>query len=236
MLTRDDGKLDVTRMSAIVDQIVWMKRNGFEVILVSSGAMACGRDELKINRKLDSVGQRQLFSAIGQVKLVGLYYDLFREYNMHVGQVLTMKDSFSTRGEYLNQRACMTVMLENKVIPIVNENDTVSVTELMFTDNDELSGLIASMMDADTLIILSNVDGIFNGDPKNPNTRVIPMVNYDRDLGEYIQDTKSGFGRGGMITKTNIAKKVAEEGIKVIIANGKTNNILIELLLSLYSE
>ena len=229
VLTRDDGKLDVTRMSAIVDQIVWMKRNGFEVILVSSGAMACGRDELKINRKLDSVGQRQLFSAIGQVKLVGLYYDLFREYNMHVGQVLTMKDSFSTRGEYLNQRACMTVMLENNVIPIVNENDTVSVTELMFTDNDELSGLIASMMDADTLIILSNVDGIFNGDPKSPNTRVIPMVNYDRDLGEYIQDTKSGFGRGGMITKTNIAKKVAEEGIKVIIANGKTNNILIDI-------
>jgi glutamate 5-kinase len=229
VLTRDDGKLDVTRMSAIVDQIVWMKRNGFEVILVSSGAMACGRDELKVNRKLDSVGQRQLFSAIGQVKLVGLYYDLFREYNMHVGQVLTMKDSFSTRGEYLNQRACMTVMLENNVIPIVNENDTVSVTELMFTDNDELSGLIASMMDADTLIILSNVDGIFNGDPQSPNTRVIPMVNYDRDLGEYIQDSKSGFGRGGMITKTNIAKKVAEEGIKVIIANGKTNNILIDI-------
>ena len=229
MLTRDDGKLDVTRMSAIVDQIVWMKRNGFEVILVSSGAMACGRDELKINRKLDSVGQRQLFSAIGQVKLVGLYYDLFREYNMHVGQVLTMKDSFSTRGEYLNQRACMTVMLENDVIPIVNKNDTVSVTELMFTDNDELSGLIASMIDADTLIILSNVDGIFNGDPNNPNTRVIPMVNYDRDLGEYIQDSKSGFGRGGMITKTNIAKKVAEEGIKVIIANGKTNNILVDI-------
>ena len=229
MLTRDDGKLDVTRMSAIVDQIVWMKHNGFEVILVSSGAMACGRDELKINRKLDSVGQRQLFSAIGQVKLVGLYYDLFREYNMHVGQVLTMKDSFSTRGEYLNQRACMTVMLENDVIPIVNENDTVSVTELMFTDNDELSGLIASMIDADTLIILSNVDGIFNGDPNNPNTRVIPMVNYDRDLGEYIQDSKSGFGRGGMITKTNIAKKVAEEGIKVIIANGKTNNILVDI-------
>jgi glutamate 5-kinase len=229
VLTRDDGKLDVTRMSAIVDQIVWMKRNGFEVILVSSGAMACGRDELKINRKLDSVGQRQLFSAIGQVKLVGLYYDLFREYNMHIGQVLTMKDSFSTRGEYLNQRACMTVMLENDVIPIVNENDTVSVTELMFTDNDELSGLIASMIDADTLIILSNVDGIFNGDPNNPNTRVIPMVNYDRDLGEYIQDSKSGFGRGGMITKTNIAKKVAEEGIKVIIANGKTNNILVDI-------
>ncbi|EFI73001.1 MULTISPECIES: glutamate 5-kinase [Segatella] len=230
VLTRDDGKLDVTRMSAIVDQIVWLKKNGHEIILVSSGAMACGRNELKVENKLDSVEQRQLFSALGQVKLIGLYYDLFREFNIHVGQVLTMKESFSTRGEYLNQRACMNVMLKNDVIPIVNENDTVSVTELMFTDNDELSGLIASMMDCDTLIILSNVDGIYNGDPKEPHTRVIPMVNYDRDLDEYIQETKSGFGRGGMITKTRIARKVAEEGVRVIIANGKTENILVDLI------
>ena len=123
----------------------------------------------------------------------------------------------------------MQVMLENGVIPIVNENDTVSVTELMFTDNDELSGLIASMLDCDTLVILSNVDGIYNGDPKEPGTRVIPMVNYDRDLGEYIINQKSGFGRGGMVTKAHIAGKVADEGIKVIIANGKTDNILIDL-------
>lgn len=230
VLTRDDGKLDVTRMSAIVDQIVWLRNHDYEVILVSSGAMASGRDELKVDHKLDSVEQRQLFSALGQVKLIGLYYDLFREYNVHIGQVLTMKESFSTRGEYLNQRACMTVMLGNGVIPIVNENDTVSVTELMFTDNDELAGLVASMMGANALVILSNVDGIYNGDPRDPQTRVIPMVNYDRDLGEYIQDSKSGFGRGGMITKTNIARKVAEEGIKVIIANGKTPNILIDLV------
>ena len=231
VLTRDDGKLDVTRMSAIVDQIVWLRNHDYEVILVSSGAMASGRDELKVDHKLDSVEQRQLFSALGQVKLIGLYYDLFRECNGHIGQVLTMKESFSTRGEYLNQRACMTVMLENGVIPIVNENDTVSVTELMFTDNDELAGLVASMMGANALVILSNVDGIYNGDPRDPQTRVIPMVNYDRDLGEYIQDSKSGFGRGGMITKTNIARKVAEEGIKVIIANGKTPNILIDLVI-----
>lgn len=229
VLTRDDGKLDVTRMSAIVDQIVWLRRHDYEVILVSSGAMACGRNEIDVEHRLDSVEQRQLFSALGQVKLVGLYYDLFREYGCHVGQVLTMKESFSTRGQYLNQRACMQVMLENGVIPIVNENDTVSVTELMFTDNDELSGLIASMMDCDTLVILSNVDGIYNGDPKEPGTRVIPMVNYDRDLGEYIINQKSGFGRGGMVTKAHIAGKVADEGIKVIIANGKTDNILVEL-------
>lgn len=190
---------------------------------------AAGRDELSVAHKLDSVSQRQLFSALGQVKLVGLYYDLFREYGIHIGQVLTMKESFSTRGEYLNQRACMNVMLENGVVPIVNENDTTSVTELMFTDNDELAGLVASMMDADTLVILTNVDGIFNGNPADKNTRVIPMVNYDRDLSEYIQASKSHFGRGGMMTKANIARKVADEGIKVIIANGQTDNILQQL-------
>lgn len=127
VLTRTDGKLDITRMSAIVDQTVWLRDHGYEVILVSSGSMAAGRDELSVAHKLDSVSQRQLFSALGQVKLVGLYYDLFREYGIHIGQVLTMKESFSTRGEYLNQRACMNVMLENGVVPIVNENDTTSV-------------------------------------------------------------------------------------------------------------
>lgn len=232
VLTRDNGKLDITRMSAIVDQIAWLREKGNEVILVSSGAMASGRGELKVERKLDSVEQRQLFSALGQAKLINLYYDLFREYHIPVGQVLTMKENFSSRREYLNQRACMTVMLENGVIPIVNENDTVSVTELMFTDNDELSGLIASMMDAHTLIILSNIDGIYNGAPSDPASDVIQKVEPGKDLSEYVQQEKSGFGRGGMITKCNIARKVADEGIRVIIANGKRDNILINLVQS----
>lgn len=231
VLTRDDGKLNVTRMSAIVDQIAWLRSNGYDVILVSSGAMACGKGELKVGHKLDSVEQRQLFSALGQAKLINLYYDLFREYGLHVGQVLTMKESFSTRMQYLNQRACMTVMLENGVIPIVNENDTVSVTELMFTDNDELSGLIASMMDADMLVILSNIDGIYNGSPHDPDTTIIPKVEPGHDMSEYISREKSGFGRGGMLTKCNIARKVAEEGIKVVIANGKKDAILKDLIL-----
>lgn len=231
VLTRNDGKLDITRMSSIVDQVAWLYRNGYEVILVSSGAMASGRDEIKVDRKLDSVAQRQLYSALGQAKLINLYYDLFREYGIHVGQVLTMKESFSTRREYLNQRACMRVMLDNGVVPIVNENDTISVTELMFTDNDELSGLIASMMDAETLVILSNIDGIYDGSPKDPNAKVIREVAQGSDLSDYIQSEKSGFGRGGMLTKYNIARKVAEEGIKVIIANGRRDDILIHLVL-----
>ncbi len=230
VLTRKDGKLDVTRMSALVDQVAWLRRQNIEVILVSSGAVACGRRELTVDHTLDSVEQRQLFSAVGQVKLVGLYYDLFREYGIHVGQVLTMKENFEPGEQYRNQQACMKVMLENGVLPIVNENDTVSVTELMFTDNDELSGLIAQMMKADTLILLSNIDGIFDRHPDDPSAQLIREVAPGRDLSEYIQPEKSAFGRGGMHSKYTTASKVSQAGIRVIIANGERENILIDLI------
>lgn len=232
VLTRTDGTLDVTRMSALVDQIAQLRQKGIEVILVSSGAVASGRSELKLSEhRLDTTSQRQLFSAVGQAKLINRYYELFRDHGIAVGQVLTMKENFGTRRHYLNQKNCMTVMLEHGVIPVVNENDTISVTELMFTDNDELSGLIASMMDADTLIILSNIDGIYNGSPAEPNSQVIREIGQKMDLTNYIQTNKSSFGRGGMLTKTNIARKVADEGIEVIIANGKRDDILLHLLL-----
>ena len=230
VLTRPDGTLDVTRMSALVDQIAELYKAGIEVILISSGAVASGRSEIKPSKKLDSVDQRQLFSAVGQAKLINRYYELFRDHGIAVEQVLTMKENFSTRRHYLNQRNCMMVMLENGVIPIVNENDTVSVTELMFTDNDELSGMIVSMMDMQALIILSNIDGIYDGHPSEPHTTVIREVEPGKDLSDYIQAEKSGFGRGGMLTKTTIARKVADEGITVIIANGKKDNILQDLL------
>ena len=230
VLTRPDGKLDVTRVSALVDQVAWLRRQGHEVILVSSGAVACGRRELKVDHSLDSVEQRQLFSALGQVKLIGLYYDLFREYHLHVGQVLTMKENFRPGEQYDNQRACMSVMLENGVIPIVNENDTVCVTELMFTDNDELSGLIAQMMEADTLILLSNIDGIYDGHPDDPQSHIIPQVEPGRDLSQYIKAEKSAFGRGGMHSKYTTATKVQQAGIRVIIANGERDDILIRIV------
>jgi glutamate 5-kinase len=230
VLTRTDGKLDVTRMSALVDQIAWLRQHDYEVILVSSGAVACGRRELKVEHELDSVEQRQLYSALGQVKLIGLYYDLFREFHIHVGQVLTMKENFEPGEQFRNQQACMRVMLENNVLPIVNENDTVSVTELMFTDNDELSGLIAQMMNADTLILLSNIDGVYTAHPDDPLAELIREVAPDRDLSEYIQPEKSAFGRGGMHSKYTTARKLQQAGIRVIIANGEREDILCDLM------
>ena len=228
-LTRPDGRLDVTRMSALVDQIAWLRSHDHEVILVSSGAVACGRRELQVAHELDSVEQRQLYSALGQAKLIGLYYDLFREYHIHVGQVLTMKENFQPGEQYRNQQACMRVMLENGVLPIVNENDTVSVTELMFTDNDELSGLIAQMMEADTLVLLSNINGIYTGHPSDPQSQLISEVAPGTDLSQYIQTEKSTAGRGGMQSKYATATKIQQAGIRVVIANGKRDNILIDL-------
>ncbi|MCD8262408.1 MAG: glutamate 5-kinase, partial [Bacteroides sp.] len=230
VLTRRDGTLDVTRMSALVDQVAELYKRGIELILISSGAVASGRSEIHPGKKLDSVSYRQLYSSVGQAKLINRYYELFREHHIPVGQVLTTKENFGSRRHYLNQRNCMLVMLENGVIPIVNENDTISVTELMFTDNDELSGLIAAMMDADALIILSNIDGIYDGSPADPQSRVIREIAPDTDISDYIQTGRSSFGRGGMLTKTNIARKVASEGIAVFIANGKRDDILPDLL------
>ncbi len=236
VLTRGDGTLDVTRISALTDQIATLCREGGErvqVIVISSGAVASGRGELagQVSR-LDPVSERQLFSAVGQIKLIDRYYNLFRDHGIACGQVLTTKESLSTRRHYLNQKNCMETMLSVGVVPIVNENDTISVTELMFTDNDELSGLVSTMMSADALIILSNIDGIFTGNPADPASQLIREIAPDGgDLSGYIQSSRSSFGRGGMLTKSRIARQVAAEGIEVIIANGKRENVLTDLVL-----
>lgn len=234
VLTRPDGTLDFTRMSALVDQIADLRKAGVEVILISSGAVASGRSELQLpiceQAEMDSVEQRQLFSAVGQAKLMGRYVDLFRDHGIHVGQVLTMKENFVDGPHRQNQQSCMTAMLNHGVLPIVNENDTVAITELMFTDNDELSGLIAEMMQCKLLILLSNIDGIYDADPSLPDARIIREVEYGTDLSSYIQQKKSSTGRGGMSSKYQTASSMARLGIHAYIANGKRENILTDLL------
>src|SRR5665647_1907312 len=136
VLTREDGMLNVTRMAQIVDQIAALRKSGLQIILVTSGAVAAGRAEVEPQRKLDTVSSRQLWSAVGQVKLINRYADLFREHGLICAQVLTTKENFRDRNHYLNMRNCISTLLENGVVPVVNENDTISVTELMFTDND----------------------------------------------------------------------------------------------------
>lgn len=230
VLTKPDGFLDEERIAHLSDQISVLKKQGKEIILVSSGAVAAGRGLVKLSEKFDTVAARQLLAAVGQVKLINIYSDLFKTHEMLCAQVLVTKEDFRDRLHYLNMRNCFASLLQNNIIPIVNENDVISVTELMFTDNDELAGLISSMLDVDALIILSNVDGIYNGPPDNPKSEIISEVGHSMDYSSFITTQKSNFGRGGMVTKCNIAEKAARLGISVHIANGKRDNILLDLI------
>ena len=231
VLTKSDGTLNDANISHLVDQIAILHQKGVEIVLVSSGAVAAGRGEIGNRKKLDTVSARQLWSAVGQIILINKYADSFRKYGMSCAQVLTTKENFSDRVHYLNMKNCISTLIENKVIPIVNENDTISVTELMFTDNDELSGLIASMENSEALIILSNIDGIYDGSPDWPESKVIrEITSKSKPLNEAISTTKSGFGRGGMLTKYHIAKKVSKGGINVHIANGMKENTLLRIM------
>ncbi len=231
VLAKSDGTLNVSRIAHLVDQIAFLHKNGVEVVLVSSGAVAAGRAVMQPAKKTDAVSQRQLWAALGQVKLISRYSDFFQEDGLVCAQVLTTKENFSSRAHYLNMKNCITTLLENKVIPIVNENDTISVTELMFTDNDELSGLIASMVDSEALIILSNIDGVYNAHPKSEGAEVIERIAIaDNAAADSISSERSDFGRGGMHTKFRIAKKVAGDGIAVHVANGTRENVLVDLL------
>ncbi|MGY0036105.1 glutamate 5-kinase [Pedobacter sp. NJ-S-72] len=230
VLTRPDGLPDQARIEHLVSQIAALKNAGITVVLISSGAVAAGRSMITLSEKQDAVAARQLLASIGQIKLINTYLSLFEKQQMLCSQVLVTKEDFRDRKHYLNIKNCLSILLKHKVIPIINENDVVSVTELMFTDNDELAGLVASMLEADALIILSNVNGIYNGDPKSPDSSIIQQIKRDDQIGSFINTAKSGLGRGGMVTKLGMAQKVAKLGIPVHIANGTRNNILTDLI------
>jgi glutamate 5-kinase len=231
VITKDDGSLNDSRILRIVEDVAILYKQGIEVVLISSGAVAAGRSEMTPSKKTNIIAAKQIWAAIGQVKLMSSYQFLFGKYGIQAGQLLATKEAFRDRRHYLNMKNCISAMLENKVLPIVNENDTISINELMFTDNDELSGLISSMMDCASLIILSNVDGVYNGVPGLEGTELINKIDEDSDdLEQYISTTKSGFGRGGMITKCSIARKIASQGIDVFIANGTRDAIITDIV------
>lgn len=231
VLTQSNGLPDQVRIGKLVDQIAAIKQQGIEVILVSSGAVAAGRSLISVSDKYDAIAVRQLLASIGQVKLINIYAHLFEQHKLLCSQVLVTTDDFKGRQHYLNMRNCLEILLQHNVVPIVNENDVVSVTELMFTDNDELAGLIASMLNAQALILLTNVDGIYDGDPNLVGSSVISEVKEsDIDFSSFITSGKSQFGRGGMITKSTMSQKTARLGIAVHIANGTKDNILLDVL------
>lgn len=231
VLTQNNGEINISRIENIVYQISELRKQNYECILVSSGAVAIGRGKIKINNNADTVSARQVWSSVGQVKLLNLYSNFLSKHKLESAQILVTKQDFRTREHYLNMKNCLSALLTNGIVPIINENDAISVTALMFTDNDELSGLIASMMNVDALYLLSNIDGIYNGDPnKSSSTLIQTVYGNSNNLKPFITTKKSNFGRGGMLTKCNIACRIAKSGISVHIANGTKDNILLELL------
>ncbi|MEZ4987737.1 MAG: glutamate 5-kinase [Saprospiraceae bacterium] len=230
VLTRDDGSLDITSISHITDQLAALKKQGVGVVLVSSGAVGAGRELLPEAVHFDTVVRRQMLSAIGQVRLMELYRQLFSGHRLLCGQILATREDFRDRTHYLNMRNCIEALLHDQVVPILNENDAVSVTELMFTDNDQLASLVTTMLNADALIILSSVDGLFTAAPGTPDARLITELAAYEDAQQYVAPVKSSFGRGGMDTKLRMAQQTARLGADVILANGRRPNILIDVL------
>jgi glutamate 5-kinase len=231
VLTLPDGNPNEKLIAGLVEQIVQLKHRNIEVLLVSSGAVASGRKVVGEPRNCDAVSCRQLWAAVGQIRLIQKYSELFGSRGIICSQVLATKEDFRDRRHFLNMRNCLEILLKNNIVPVINENDVVSVTELMFTDNDEMSGLITNMMNSDALVILSNIDGIYDGVPSDPASRVIPVIEPDNmTASKFIAPVRSNFGRGGMLTKFSIAKKVALAGTPVHIANGATAGILLDIV------
>lgn len=230
ILTRPDGRLDVTNISHLVDQIAELKRAGVSLVLVSSGAVGAGRELLNMPGESDEVARRQVLSAIGQVRLMELYRQLFAGHGLHCAQVLATKGDFRDDLHADNMLNCFRALLQDNIVPVVNENDVVAVTELMFTDNDELAGLVARMLGVDALVILSSVDGLFNGPPADPESELIRRVDpEDESVMAFVQSEKTSFGRGGMATKLRIATETARAGITVLLGNGRRQDVLLQL-------
>ena len=230
VLTDAQGLLNLNRMNELVRQISEIKASGIEVVIISSGAVASGKSVFQPRQKLDTIGQRQMWSSLGQVKLIQSYSNLFERYGILCSQILVTRDDFRSREHYLNMKNCLSILLNNSIIPIINENDVVSVTELMFTDNDELAGLVASMLNVNSLIVLTSVDGIYATDGTGGQYLIEMVKPGEKEYEKHVSTGKSAFGKGGMLTKAHMAAKVADAGIEVLIANGLKDNILIDLI------
>jgi len=172
-----------------------------------------------------------VMAATGQVRLMETYRSLFEQHDLPVAQVLTSKSDFQTRRHYLNMRGCIDALLSTGIVPIVNENDVVAITELMFTDNDELAGLLAGMVNADLLCLLSTVPGVFDGDPDDPATKCIGQWDDEQhQIDDIVLRGTSALGRGGMHSKLAIARKTARLGTEVVIADGSDPGILVKVV------
>lgn len=230
VLTEDNG-LNLKALRSISRQICQLADRGLEIILVSSGAMASGIKKIGLSKRPDEIPKRQAIAAVGQAGLIMEYEKSFARYNKKVAQILLTSDDLVNRKRYLNARNTLCTLLSWQVIPIINENDTVVVEEIKFGDNDNLAAMITLLMDADILINLTDIDGLYTGDPrKNQDAELISVVTtIKKDIEKYASDIPGALGTGGMLSKIIAAKKVTAAGIPMLIAGGEKHDILIKL-------
>lgn len=232
VMTNKDNRIVRPVLRRLVKQIAELYERDIMTILVSSGSVIAGKEVLGKSGIENRTQRRQVYSAIGQPRMMRLYYNIFHDFGMKCAQVLPTKRDFSPGVHRQNMINCCEGLLSEGVIPIANEDDAVSVTMSMFSDNDELASLIAQLINADKLIILTDIDGLYTGHPEADNSDLIKNVNPQEDLEKYIKDSNKAEeeGRGGMGSKLDYAQQAAANNVPTFIANGKKDNTIIDIV------
>jgi glutamate 5-kinase len=231
VLTADAG-LNINAIQSISSQVCRLLDRHIQIILVSSGAMASGMKKMQFTQRPEAIPKRQAISAIGQADLIREWEKAFERFGYKVAQILLTSDDLTSRKRYLNARNTLNTLLEWQVVPIINENDTIMVEEIKLGDNDNLAAMIALLLDADIFINLTDIDGLYDKDPReHPDARLISRVtSYGRDIEQYAGKIPGALGTGGMLSKIKAARKVTASGIPMVIAQGYRPDIIMRLV------
>ena len=234
LLTGGGDHLNQAIMSDLVAQVAQLHKQGLELLVVSSGAIASGRYKLGLTKKIRGIPFKQVLASVGQSRLMSVYEQLFGKHNITVAQALLARADLSDRASYLNARNTLLALLELGVLCIVNENDVVAVDELeeaKFGDNDALSAMVANLIDADLLLLLGDTAGLYTADPhRDPNARLISQIDrIDSEIERLAADTAGKLGTGGMLTKIDAAKLATASGVTVVIADGRETDVILRL-------
>ncbi len=232
LLTKGGQGLDKTAIAAWVSQMAGLKNRSIDVVLVSSGSVAEGMSRLGLKARPKTLHELQAAAAVGQMGLVRVFDDNFQHHGHHAAQVLLTHDDLSDRQRYLNARSTLLTLLDFGVVPVINENDTVATEEIRFGDNDTLAALVANLVEAELLIILTDQQGLFTGDPSlYPDAQLIPQISVnDNRLEKMAGESRSGLGRGGMYTKVKAARLASRSGTATVIAAGVVDNVITRVI------
>ncbi len=231
VLLDENKKVSSDMILSIARQVRQVKELGFQAILVSSGAIACGMETVGLKKRPVELEKRQALASVGQVCLMKMYMDTFAEEGLHVGQILLTHEDIKSKTRCINLMNTINTLLEMDIVPVINENDTLSVKEIRFGDNDNLSALIAQISDAHLLFLLSDVEGLFDKDPStHPNATMIKVVaRIDEEIEETASGTRSEKSTGGMVSKLEAAKKASSYGIATKVVLGTMENVIVRL-------